>query len=296
MNTIPSLLTDYREYLEHERQVAKATVTAYLSDLRTLEAFVQKPVEEMGMDDLRAFMRHMSKNGIRTATIHRKIAGFTTFWKWLKLQHVVDEVITERIRLPRLQQKAPTWLTVEELERFINTPAQGSTWWVRLRNGLAWKTLAWFGLRRGELLNLRIGDVRLSDKLIVIRETKGKRDRVLPIPSQLLPDLERLMTKREEGDYLFSSVNGKEWKKDFFMYAFRRHLEACQLADIGITPHTLRHTCATHLRQKGVPIEVVKDWLGHKDIKTTLKYLHFGSEQFDDAMERHILNDLMKTP
>ncbi|MBI5671260.1 MAG: tyrosine-type recombinase/integrase [Chloroflexi bacterium] len=290
MNTIPSLLAAYREYLEHERQLAKATVTAYLSDLRTLDAFAPKPVEDMTVDDLRAFMRHMSKNGLKTATIHRKIGGFSTFWKWLKLQHVVTENITERLTLPKMQQRVPVWLSHDELRRFVMTPAPGSTKWVRWRNGMAWKTLAWFGVRRDELRKLRVGDVHLVDRVLIVRETKGKRDRVLPIPQKFFDELAAWVAERPADQYLFPSTGGDYWRKEFFYPAFYAHLEACGLSGKGITPHALRHTFAIHLRLRGVSIEVLKELMGHKDIKTTLKYLQFGPEQFQEAMELHILN------
>src|SRR5512138_2688857 len=231
MRTIVSLLNEYREYLEHERQLAAQTVKAYLSDLRVLNDFVsEKPIDEIGLDDLRAFIRDMSKHGLKTGTIHRRVGGFTTFWKWLRLQHFQVEVITEGLKLPKLQQKIPAYLTASEVKLFANTPSRGATPFIRKRNEMAFKTLAWFGLRRSELLNLKVSDVHLADKLLVVRNTKSKRDRMLPIPSGLVGEFEQWISKLKPDSYLFPSSNGKVWRQHFFYAAFYKHVADCGLS------------------------------------------------------------------
>lgn len=290
---IETLIPEYLEYLRYERQLAISTLKAYKTDLLRLAEFVQgQPVQDITRDDLRALVRDMSRQGLATGTIRRHIHGFNTFWDWLKITHRVQENQAELVQLPKLQRKVPDWLDVDELERWVNTPAQGQTPEIRWRNMTAWRTLAWLGLRRSELLNLRVDDVRLPDKEIIIRNSKGGKDRVLPIPDRLYSGLLQQMDKRPGAAFVFPSSAGNRWRERFFHQAFKAHVAACGLENRTITPHTLRHTFATQLIREGVDLSTVSRLMGHKDIKTTMVYLQHDPKIMRAAMDRHILNKI----
>lgn len=293
---IRKLLPEYLEYLRYERQLAESSINAYQADLKRLIAFVgSKPVAEITRDDLRALMRDMTQKKLSTGTVRRHIHGFNTFWDWLKLTGRVEENVAELIQLPKLRRKVPDWLDVEELERWVNTPAQGSRPAIRHRNMTAWRTMAWLGLRRGELLRLEIKDVRLADREIVVRNSKGKQDRVLPIPEKLYADLKQQIGDRPSNAKVFASQVGKRWVVKYFSKAFHAHVKACGLADRKITPHTLRHTFATQLIRQGVDLSTVARLMGHKDIKTTMIYIQHDPKILRDAMDKHVLNTI-ETP
>lgn len=290
---ILELLTDYREYLLYERQLSRSTLQAYMSDLRRLDAFLDtKTVAEISRDDLRAFMQSMAKTGLSTATIRRTFHGLSTFWVWLQLAGMANENVAQLLRLPKLKRKAPDWLSVEELERWMNTPAQGPTAGIRARNQAAWHTLAWLGLRRNELLYLKTDDVRLDDREIIIRNAKGGTDRVLPIPEKLYSHLYYQVFGRDNNDLVFPSRGYKFWPKEFFYKAFYAHVAACGLADRDVTPHTLRHTFATQLVRQSVDIATVSKLMGHKDIKTTMIYIHHDPAVMRAAIEKSVLNEV----
>lgn len=283
MTTITALLPDYERFLRHELQRADATVTGYLSDLRGLSAALNMPVESIGKNDLRRYMRQRGEQGITRATVRRSIGGLSTFWKWMIDEGYVTVNATSGIVLPKPERKFARWLTEAELHRFVATDDPNS------RNALAWKLLAWLGLRRNELRRLKVGDVSLSDLLLVVRNTKGKEDRILPIPRALVFALNNAIHGRTEGAYLLPGARGGYWDHHSFYLAFERHCErACLPA--GVTPHTLRHTFATHMIQRGVSIRVVQQWLGHKRIDTTSHYLQVAPEFMTDALDKHILN------
>lgn len=285
MSTLSAVQAGYRQYLEHERRMAKQTVAAYLGDVRTLiETIGDVDVSAIQQSDVRAHMRHLSERGYKQRTIERRIYGLATFFGWLKLEGLIQAAPTEGIRIPRRPRPLPTWLTESELRRFAETADPDA------RNDLAWKLLAWLGLRRGELLALTIQDVRLEDAVIVIRNGKGNRDRLLPVPATLAPVLGDMTQSVSPESWLLRGDMGGKWSVGSFNACFKRHLERCELARQGITPHTLRHSFATHLLQKGVNIVEIQALLGHADIKSTLVYLHMGKQQLEKALERHVLN------
>lgn len=281
---ISDLLSQYREYLQHERKLAQQTITAYNNDLKLLAKAVDKPLLEITKSDLRAYMRQMSKEGLATATIRRKFHGFRTFWTWLKLAEIDDRMIPEQIDLPKRTRPAPNWLTESELRTFVET-LDGNP-----RNDLAWAVLAYLGVRRGELLNLRWSDIDIESKTVTIQPGKNKRARILHIPDGLLVRILKLQsTFKTLPEFVFNGSHGR-WGVQPFNRAFKRHLVRCGLDDHGITPHSLRHSFATHLIRRGVNISDVKELLGHKDISTTSIYIHHDPDGLKKALERHILN------
>jgi integrase/recombinase XerD len=290
MTEIAELLHRYADYLQHERGLADATLTAYLSDLRGLARCVTVPVEQVGRDELRAYMRHLSHEGYKPATIRRVFHGLGTFWSWLRMEHIISgDLPTDDLLLPRRTRTAPRWLSEDELRRFATTAVyRPRRPLLALRDQLAWQTLAWLGLRRQELLNLRVQDVHLQDGVIVVRNTKSKADRALAIPDQLAAGFNTFAGARDGEAYVFG-LDGGPWALPTFNKAFKRHLRACGLDGLGITPHTLRHSFATHLVLRGVPLHVVKDLLGHKDISTTQIYLHADPAHLKAALGKHPL-------
>jgi site-specific recombinase XerD len=287
--TIGDLLPEYEDYLTHERHLAEQSIVAYLSDLRGLVDFLAgKPVADIQVNDLRAFMRDLSHQGYKTASIRRKFHGFGTFWRWLRMEGYTDEVLTDYVQLPKKPQRVVTWLNARDLHVFVETPPKRSNPIERERDRIAWLLLAWLGLRRSEVLNLEVEDVRLLDNVIIVRAAKGDKDRVLPLPPDLKDDLAGFIGERTSG-YLLLGRDGTQWKVSAFNRAFRRHLRTCGMDGHGITPHTLRHTFATHLVAAGVPITIVGELLGHADIQSTMVYVHADMSSFRNAIAAHIL-------
>lgn len=287
--TIKDLVTAYRDYLLHERQLRESSVVAYLSDLDGLCAFLgDRPVSEVNAGDLRAYMRFLGRQGYKSTSIRRKFHGFGTFWRWLKLENHASDVITESLNLPRKPQRIVHWLNAHDLRAFVETSPDRADPVEQQRDHTAWLLLAWLGLRRGELLGLEVGDMRLDEDMIIIRDAKGQKDRLLPLPEQIKPELARLVEGRTAG-YVFQGRDGKQWKVRAFNRAFARHLRTCGLDGQGITPHTLRHTFATHLVLAGVQIVIVSKLLGHADIQSTMTYVHVGLGSMRAAIGQHVL-------
>jgi len=281
MKTILDLLPEYVDYLQHERRLSARTLIGYVSDLRQLAAFIDKAVDEITVDDLRAYMREMSRAGRTTTTIQRRMNGFSTFWHWLVLSHYVPEVIPTKLRLPKKPRHTPKWLNEQELLQFLSKPGAS------VGEDTAWKLLVYLGFRRTEVLNLRWEDVNLIDRTLIIRNAKGLQDRMLFIPSPLLKYLQSVT---RTSDYVCPNRHGQQWNEWGFHRAFQRHLENVGLGNRGIKSHTLRHSFATHLVKRGVHISTVKELLGHRDISSTMIYIHHDPNILRDAIEKFSLN------
>lgn len=286
MASIVELLPAYKDYLEHEKRLARSTVWAYTSDLRALARALDKDVELITRKDLRAYMRQLSRAGRAASTIRRTMHGFGTFWKWLYVEGRVKEVVTEYIDLPRKNVTVPTWMTEDELRQFVLAAERPG---VSLRESVAWLLLAYTGMRPDELRRLRIADVNTSDGVVVIRNTKSRRDRVLPLPRHLTPALSEMMRGRRETDYLLGFY-AAPWRRQRMIEAFNRNLERAELSSRGYTMYTIRHSFATHLALAGVPAHLIKDLMGHRSIATTEIYLHAAPAHLHNAMQSYVLN------
>lgn len=282
MTRIPELLDAYQDFLQHELQRSQLTVYAYLSDLRSLAKALDKPVAEITKNDLRAYMRELGKRGRSRATVRRQINGMSTFWKWMMDEGYVSANVTAGIVLPKRERKFARWLSEAELRRFVNTFDPNP------RNALAWALLAWLGVRRNELRGLRCGDVDFEDGMIAIRGAKSSKDRTLPIPAALTDRLRAVCDGHQDADFLLPGEGRGYWSQNSFYAAFRAHAQAAGLT--GITPHTLRHTFATHMSQRGVPLRIIQQWLGHERIDTTGIYMQVAPEFMVFAMDKHVLN------
>lgn len=285
---IPETIERYRGYLENERLLRPDTIRAYTSDLGGLNEFIEgRDVETVTLDDLRAYKRYLSEGGAQRATIRRKLGGLSTYFKWLKIEGVNHSVPTDGLTVPPRKRKEPRYLTVKELHTFLETEPGISHMGDPVRDKCAFRLLVFTGLRRGELLNLKIEDVNLEERVIVVRDTKSGDDRSIPFEDEtLIQQLRAVIGERESG-YIFTSSTGNQWGYSSFAIVFKRHAVKCGL--MGVTPHSLRHSYATHLARGGTQITELADLLGHKEIRTTRQYMHSSPETLRAAVKNHPL-------
>ena len=211
-----------------------------MSDLRNLSKIFTQDVNDITFNDLRDYQRILGQRGLRATTVERKFAAFKVFWRWLLWQHYVSDNVVKRVRLPGRKRKIPRWMSEAEVTKFVSTPVKRRyhlSELDRFREEVAWKMLAWLGLRRSEVLKLRVEDVYLKEGRVMIRSAKGERDRTLPLPEPLIELLQKLIGDRPATVFVFPGV-GKtgQWSKDSFTTAFHSHLKMCGLDYKGYTP------------------------------------------------------------
>jgi site-specific recombinase XerD len=284
---IPDTLSKYREYLHFERLLAAQTIVAYTKDLNALHAWFKGHVELISRDVLREYMQHLAKSGAARATIRRKMQGMSTYFKWLEMEGIIQKIPTDNLTVPRRKRSEPKFLTLEQLEAFVNTEPPIYRFHNADRDRCAFRVLAWLGLRRAELLSLKVQDIKLTERILIVRAGKGGNDRPMPIPDKLVGDLEKVIGNRGEGWLFTSSFSPRrKWGLTSFLLAFRLHIKNCGLK---CSPHMLRHSFATHLARSGVQITELADLMGHKEIKTTHQYMHSSPETLRAAIDKHPL-------
>lgn len=274
MMRLSELRPQYLAYLRYERYCAPQTIKAYSNDFDALRAAVgDVEPAQISLADLRGLVRGWAEDGRAAATIRRRIHSLGTLWYWFGLEGQAGDNLAHRLRPPKRRQATPHYLTVAQLEQLLSTPGP---------HLLAWQIAAYAGLRRGELLALRWDDVMEDDELIVVRQGKGRKDRLIPIPPTLAQALRQARPQAQGARVLMVS-------KDAITKAFQAHLEAAGLADGRTTLHTLRHSYATHLVQGGAHIASVRELLGHRDLATTLIYIHHAPDDLRAAVKKHPL-------
>jgi integrase/recombinase XerD len=287
------LMLDFLAYLEFERGLSRNTLEAYRSDLlqfgRFLDARHVSAVTASSADVadfLAGLAQGNGKPPASTATIHRKAACLRSFYRHLRREGVRDSDPTAALSAPRRGRKLPHVLTRDEVNRLLSQP-QGSEP-SALRDRALLETMYACGLRASETIGLELADVDLEECVLRARG-KGSKERVVPIGRKAVEALRiylergrpRLVGGRSE-PHVFVNFRGGALTRQGLYKIVRRHAMRAGLAD-RMSPHTLRHTFATHLLSGGCDLRSVQEMLGHADVSTTQLYTHLSSQRLKDV-------------
>ena len=286
---------DFLAYLEFERGLSRNTLEAYRSDLLQFGRFLEErgalAVAVRGAD-IADFLAALGGSGGRTAspaTIHRKAACLRSFYRHLRREGVLDIDPTASLSAPRRGRKLPQVLTRGEVTRLLDQPR--GTEPTDLRDRALLELMYASGLRASETIGLEVGDVDLDDQVLRARG-KGSKERIVPVghtaAEAVRHYLERgrpkLVGARLE-THLFVNFRGGSLTRQGLYKIVRRRAMTAGLED-RMSPHTLRHTFATHLLAGGCDLRSVQEMLGHADVATTQLYTHLSSERLKDVYFR----------
>jgi integrase/recombinase XerD len=291
------LVLDFLAYLEFERGLSRNTLEAYRSDLLQYGRFLAErevsAVDAAGTD-VADFLTALATGAggakpVSPATIHRKTACLRSFYRHLRRDGVRDSDPTAALSAPRRSRKLPQVLTRGEVERLLSQPT--GTEPAALRDRALLELMYACGLRASEAIGLEVGDVDLEDRVLRARG-KGSKERVVPVgqaaAKAVAVYLERgrpgLVKGRAES-HLFVNFRGAALTRQGLYKIVRRHALRAGLAD-RMSPHTLRHSFATHLLAGGCDLRSVQEMLGHADVSTTQLYTHLSSERLKDVYFR----------
>ncbi|MFQ5677947.1 MAG: site-specific tyrosine recombinase XerD [Gemmatimonadota bacterium] len=276
-----SQLEPYGEYLEYERGLASRTVKAYLGDCRSFTRFaadrgLDRP-EEAGFDLLREFVAELTRQGLTGSTVARKISALRSFFGFLVQEGVIRDDPTEKLEAPRRVRSLPDVLSVYEVERLLTgIPVHDP---LAFRDRAIIEVLYGSGLRVSELIQLRTRDLHLEEGVLQVLG-KGSRERLVPVGagaraalSRYLRELRPRLDRGESRGTVFLSRHGRPLSRMGVWKILKRQVERAELRK-RVTPHTLRHTFATHLLEGGADLAAVQEMLGHADISTTEIYTH----------------------
>lgn len=287
MDLIPApeyekLLDGYRSYLQLERGMTANTRMAYLADVRKFADWAASDtlcpaLQSVSDADVQAFVASLHDVGISPRSQARIISGLRSFYRFMRLERYIDKDPTALLESPRLSQRLPEVLTVEEIDAMeaaidLDKP-EGS------RNLAIIETLYSCGLRVSELCNLQISHIYFNEKALLI-EGKGNKERVVPMSDAAIDRITdyleargELDIKNGEEDILFLNRRGRRLTRVMVFYIIR-DLALAAGVDRPISPHALRHSFATHLLEGGANLRAIQMMLGHESIATTQIYLH----------------------
>jgi integrase/recombinase XerD len=288
-----ALVLDFLAYMELERGLAQNTLEAYRTDLLQFGEFLGRRKIEAGKarpKDVSAFLAELAEGNGRpacsTSTIHRKAACLRAFYRHLRREDVVSDDPTAALSAPRRGRKLPQVLSYAEVKRLLEAPKGAEPTAVRDRALL--EAMYASGLRASEATGLEVADVDLSRNFLRARG-KGSKERIVPLGRRAAAALAaylrsarpHLVGDRPESK-LFVNFRGGPLTRQGLYKIVQRHAKAVGLEG-KMSPHTLRHTFATHLLAGGCDLRSVQEMLGHADIGTTQMYTHLTGDQLKDV-------------
>lgn len=291
------IIIKYKQYLKLEKALSDNTVEAYLTDLDKLFAFLTLEgidFAEVTTDNLETFSAGLHDIGIHPRSQARILSGIRSFYRFLVLEDYIRQDPTELLDSPQIGKHLPDVLTVEEIDSLIGAIDRGSR--EGQRNCAILETLYSCGLRVSELCNLKISDLYLNEGFIKV-EGKGNKQRLVPISPRAVSELNDYFLVRGEKvikpgfeDYVFISNFGKNISRIMVFHIIKELANQIGLKK-SISPHTFRHSFATHLLEGGANLRAIQCMLGHESIGTTEIYTHIDRNRLrEEIIEHHPRN------
>ena len=283
----------YKQYIKLERSLSPKTVEAYLHDIEKLNDFLggRKKLEDVKLEDLQDFLASLYDDKISARSQARIISGLKSFYKFMLFERRIAHDPTELLDAPKIGRHLPEVLSIPEIEAIMDSidlsRPEGH------RNKAIIEVMYGCGLRVSEVVNLRISNLHFRDNYIRIIG-KGDKERLVPIgqtaQQAILLYLEgyrlRLKIKKGEEDFVFLNRRGGRLTREMIFMMIKQAAEAAGITKT-ISPHTFRHSFATHLVEGGADLRAVQEMLGHESITTTEIYTHLDRSYIKSVIEQY---------
>lgn len=286
-----NLVREFLSYLQVEKGLARNSLESYRRDLSRLESWAAHlglSVQELSRQDLRGWIAELSREGLSPASVSRAVSAARGLFRFLMLDGHLKNHPAEDLDTPQRLSPLPQFLTVDEMERLLSSPDTMTDEGLRDRSLL--ELMYATGLRVSELVSLKLSDVDLDAGLIVCHG-KGSKQRRIPIGKSATHWLQRYIAMRSRREQsrtapqLFLNSMGGPLTRQVVWAMLKSYARRAELPDIS--PHTLRHSFATHLLQRGADSRSVQALLGHSDISTTQIYTHITDNHMRATYDRH---------
>ncbi len=289
-----SEIEGFKGYLKVEKGLSDNSIHAYVTDLTKLVQFLkdksldQRGPEGVTLNDLKEMIEWIAQKGISPRTQARIISGIKSFYKFLLIEEKIEKDPTALLESPKIGRKLPEILSVEEIDSIINAidtrKPEGQ------RNKAILETLYSCGLRVSELIDLKISNLFFESGFIKI-EGKGNKERLVPISAKAIKEINLYLSEyrrnlkihHDSEDILFLNRRGKKLSR-VMIFTIIKGLVAILGMDKNVSPHTFRHSFATHLIDGGANLRAVQEMLGHESIITTEIYTHLDKEYLKNTM------------
>jgi integrase/recombinase XerC len=291
-----SAISQFLRYLSVERNAAELTIKSYREDLTSLADYLHQALgrdplpSEITPLDLRGYVSALHEAGYAKTSVARRLASLRTFYKFAQREGLAESNPAKPLRNPRPDRKLPHFLSTDEVGRLLQAPP--ATTPLGLRDRAILETMYSAGLRVSETVGINDADLDLDERLLRVRG-KGRRERLAPVGSFAARAIERWLKERTLSAKerpglaapLFTNRFGRRLTTRSVHRMLLKHLKSAGL-DSRTTPHTLRHSFATHLLDRGADIRSVQELLGHKSLVTTQIYTHVSTAALRVVYER----------
>ncbi len=284
-------MNDFKMYLEVNKHLSKHSVESYMSDLEKYKEYLAKKYEvddikDINTDMIKKYIQSLKRGGFESSSISRKISAIKSFHKYIASDpdYAINDV-AQNIKKPKKEEKLPIVLTLEEIDMMFNTIKTNEP--LDLRNRCMLEFLYGSGLRISELLDLTTSNIHLHTKELNIIG-KGNKERIVPLSDMSIDAFNKWMSNgkpkfpTKPGNYIFVNKSGDQLTRQGVWKLIK---EIAREAGITkeISPHTLRHSFASHLLNNGFNLRYVQFLLGHKDISTTQIYTHIQTDKLRET-------------
>ena len=284
-------LKQFFNFLENEKRVSDNTLQSYKRDLDKFKEYIDTndiKYTKVKQDNIKDYVTYLEENNKKASTISRNIASIRSFYQYEAKNGKVSSDPTENIQAPKVEKKAPSILSTQEVELLLEQPKNVDLKGTRDKAMLeiAYAT----GMRVTEIVSLNVEDVDLQNNCVVCKT--GARQRVIPLGKlsvdalkDYIDNARKILIKSDDMNALFVNLNGKRLTRQGFWKIIKYYQEQANITK-DITPHTLRHSFATHLLQNGAELKAIQTMLGHSDISSTQIYMQFQNDGINDIYKK----------
>lgn len=288
------LILEYRNYLVSEKMMVHNTVNAYVSDIENYVYYLMNTLNiekatDITAEDIKKYLSYIKSLGYLSSSSSRALSSIKSFHKFLVIEEICISNPASTISAPKKTKKLPVVLSVEEVMALLDSLNNDTP--INSRNQVMIELMYAAGLRVSELVDLKLGDLRMTSKMISTRG-KGSKDRLIPINdyclkllrSYIINDRPKLAKTVDPGFVFLNAQGGHYSRQSFFLFL----KEQCKKVGITkeVSPHTLRHSFATHLLEAGTDLRIIQELLGHESISTTQIYTHINNRTIKSVYDK----------
>lgn len=283
-------LENYRNYLKYERAYSDNTVDAYMNDLNKYEEFLKKDILESDTEDLEKYLKYI-KN-LESTTVAHKITSIKSYFNYNIKRGIVSVNPADKVSRPKLTKHLPEYLTEEEVGKLLDVEVKSP---YDYRNKTILELLYSSGIRISELVNIKTPNYDSEECLIRIMG-KGSKERIVPLGDYAVNIMNdymnnyRPLINKKHTDYVFINNRGDKISRQFIFKVIKKEALKKGIKK-DISPHTLRHTFATHLLKNGAGLRIIQELLGHENISTTQIYTHVTNNKLKSDYETYFPKD-----
>ena len=269
-------INEFKSYLMYEKMFSSNTVNSYVRDLEEFNSFLESEyIKHVTYKDIRSYLAHMYNKKYSSRTISRKLSAIRSFYKYEVNKGVIRDNPCLLISNPKVEKKLPNYLSYNEIETMLEVPDTFKN--NSLRDKLIIEILYSTGIRVSELVNIKVKDIDFYNNQILILG-KGNKERYVIFGNTLTDMLKEYISIKSDSEYLITNKYNKKMSTRSIEEIVKKIVKIDGIKN-KVTPHTIRHTFATHMLNEGADLRVVQELLGHENLKTTEVYTHVSNER-----------------